>query len=90
MGTEALSKVNRRDIRRAFAPEASEEVIKFVDGVRQEIALDKASQHNFNVAQHQINQSMALRMTCAEGYVNVVTTTKFVQRLRWLVTGRWL
>lgn len=48
MGAEALSKVLRRDIRRAYAPEASEEVLKFVDGVRQDIALEHATQHNVN------------------------------------------
>lgn len=37
MGSEALSKQARRDLRRAYAPEASEEVLKFVDGVKADL-----------------------------------------------------
>lgn len=80
MGAEALSKVMRRDIRRAYAPEASEEVLKFVAEAKGWLqkALD-TERHN------RLNEVGKLRYE-VDGFRRPST---FFQRLRWLVTGTW-
>lgn len=93
MGSEALAKAARRDIRRAFAPEASEEVLKFVDGVRAELALDKAEQHNVNASLREVDGILTHRVTVLENqseqrqHAPVSHTLR--QRLSWLLTGTW-
>lgn len=102
MGSEALAKATRRDIRRAYAPEASEEVLKFVDGVKQDLALQVAGLHNEVLAAQRQAVSDAyddartlLRSIATADYIRDLTAKQlarptFFQRLRWLVTGRWL
>lgn len=53
MGSEALSHRSRRDIRRAFAPEASAEVLRFVETMRQDVDLKVATVHNEVLAARQ-------------------------------------
>lgn len=86
MGSEALSKVARRDIRRAYAPEASEEVLKFVDTVKAD--LDKRlleSGAAFRAGQDAHEAVVDRRLT----RVFAFTRMTFLQRLSWLVTGTW-
>lgn len=88
MGSEALSKHARRDIRRAYAPEASEEVLKFVDNVKvdldQRLDLERARQREVNREFGSRLGSHDIRLIALE------TRTTFRQRLRsWLVTGSW-
>lgn len=89
MGSEALSKVARRDIRRAFAPEASEEVLKFVDGIRHEIATDKAAQRNATKALNERIDYHVRELEHLALKTGVCFCATFGQRLRWLATGRW-
>jgi hypothetical protein len=88
MGQEALSKVLRRDIRRAYAPEASQEVLKFVDSVRQELAMEQAAQHNVNASLREVDQLLVRRVAALEQQA-VPATHTFGQRLRWLWSGTW-
>jgi hypothetical protein len=83
MGTEALSEVRRRDIRRAFSPEASAEVFRFVEHTEQ--ALERAAV----MLRSEIVQA---EMTWAQALYDarhVFETMTFRQRLVWLLRGTW-
>lgn len=92
MGSEALSKATRRDIRRAYAPEASEEVLKFVDGVKKElndrcVGMERAAAQALEqraVAVEQRTRRLGERLDA------VLLNSTFRQRLRWLIRGRWV
>jgi ubiquinone biosynthesis protein COQ9 len=93
MGSEALAKQARRDIRRAFAPEASAEVLRFVETIRQEIALEHATQHNVNATLKEVDQTLIHRVTVMEKHgeqrQHIPLSLTFRQRLRWLLRGTW-
>ena len=92
MGTEALAKQARRDIRRAFAPEASAELLRFVAGVKQNVADQVAMSHGalsnrITTLADEAKVEERFRTDLGE-VVHTFTHRSFLQRLRWIVTGR--
>lgn len=86
MGSEALSKQARRDIRRAYAPEASEEVLKFVDGVKAD--LDQRLREEAQ-ARNALKMEMALGLDALAARQDRFVHLTFRQRWRWLWSGSW-
>lgn len=80
MGAEALSKQSRRDIRRAFSPEASAEVLRFVTYCEQHFEHQLSAAHD---AQAGINTRVDTRLAALE------RPSTLRQRLRWLIRGTW-
>jgi hypothetical protein len=69
-----------------------QEVLKFVDSVRQELALEQAAQHNVNASLKEVDQLLIHRV-CAEKLEraarHIPAAHTFRQRLRWLWSGTW-
>jgi hypothetical protein len=80
MGAEALSKHSRRDIRRAFSPEASAEVFRFVAHCESHFEQQLTAAQD---AQAGINNRVDTRLAALE------RPSTFRQRLTWLIRGTW-
>ncbi len=95
MGTEALSKTARRDIRRAFAPEASAELLRFVESCEQTFTMLIAERHNSLLA-HLDKRCDGLTAAVDQLEARLDLQAKIrremtlCQRFRWLMTGHWL
>lgn len=93
MGSEALAKQTRRDIRRAFAPEASAELLRFIETVRKDQADQLAMSHGAlsnRISDHSANVEKALTAMAQhlERRIDRFQQATFLQRPRWIVTGR--
>jgi hypothetical protein len=90
MGTEALSKKARRDIRRAFSPEASAEVFRFVAHCERELDAKVAEERNLRVEAGRVQRETNELISAALQTIGVrLEQSTFRQRVRWLLRGTW-
>ncbi len=91
MGAEALSKVARRDLRRAFAPEASAEIIRFVEHCEAEFdkkleGVERAWTQGLSEVDAHAKGRLELIEKAFDAWTSQLT---FRQRMRWLIRGTW-
>ena len=92
--SDKLSKAHRRDLRRAFGPEAAAEVFRFVEHCEANFGLMIAGEHNERLESEKTLQlqldALLARANSTTDFLVQFHALTFWQRLCWLVRGTWL